>query len=210
MKNRTTLLSTGLALASLGSLLDAQSQPQGPVPPGPRSQAALSSGPCLGGFLEYGHGCDGSGGIAPELRVSGCVVSGGTLDIELTDGLGGAPAFLAVGLAQAQIPVLDCTLLVAPLLLIQHMPPLSGPFGLPGAGRSTLSVALSASSPAPSFTVQGFTIDFGAPNGLVATSNGVEVRPDALEIEKGFDLNRSSGALHLALPAGFLDRKSVV
>ncbi len=94
------------------------------------------------GFQPYGSGTPGSGGIVPTISGSGNASVGGTLAIEVANGVGGAFGALLVGMnGSASIPVDGGTLLVQPPL--QRVPfQLGGKEGAPGAGSTTLSFAI--------------------------------------------------------------------
>jgi NPCBM/NEW2 domain len=91
-------------------------------------------------FKSYGQGCPGAFGFVPKLGMSGCAVAGGTIYVQIDQGLGGANAFLILGLQSAQIPLVasgGCFLLVKNYLPLAAVPvKLAG--ALPGAGTATL------------------------------------------------------------------------
>ncbi|MFO0981910.1 MAG: hypothetical protein U1E76_09245 [Planctomycetota bacterium] len=62
----------------------------------------------------YGTGTPGSGGFTPQIGVTGATRLGNTITLDITQGLGGATAFLFVGIAPASIQGSGWTLLVLP------------------------------------------------------------------------------------------------
>jgi hypothetical protein len=120
----------------------------------------------------YGTGCAGSGGIGPVLSMAGCAQPGKLVVMGLTQGLGGAAAFLLFGAGPATITLPSgCTLLTQPLLPTMVGPvPLSG--SGPGGGLVVLSGTIPPGTPPVTIYIQGFVIDPGTPAGYSA-SNGV-------------------------------------
>lgn len=120
-------------------------------------------------------GCPGTFGITPTLGVSGCMQSGGSTTLAINLGLGGAPAFLFFGAAQANLSMGGgCFLKVTPLL-----PVIVGPLALGGVGPGTGTVSLPATLPAgiiagTKLTLQAFITDNGSPKGF-SNTNGVEI-----------------------------------
>jgi hypothetical protein len=120
----------------------------------------------------YGSGCAGSGGIAPVLSMAGCAQPGKLVVVGLTQGLGGAAAYLVFGTGSAAITLPSgCTQLAHPLL-----PTVIGPVLLSGSGAGSglfvVSGTIPPGTPPGTVYVQGFVIDSGAPAGYSA-SNGV-------------------------------------
>lgn len=121
----------------------------------------------------YGSGCPGSGKFVPVLEVVGCPSLGSTVGFKITQGLGGAPAFLFLGIKQAKFPLgYTCTMNVNPFF---------GPFGPvkllgsgPGAGAFKASAVIPKGAATGPVTVQAFVVDKGAPLGF-SNSNGVEL-----------------------------------
>lgn len=122
--------------------------------------------------VTYGAGCAGSGGFVPGLQITGNFNPGGMLTVTVDQALGGAQAFLALGLNQAAIPMGGgCLLNVSPLLIF------AGPLPLSGAGAGNGMIALPATippgTPPAKLTMQAFVADpGGAPPGF-ANSHGV-------------------------------------
>lgn len=125
---------------------------------------------------EYGTGCPGSGGFAPEfsldLSYDGCVFPGTNLAFSLSNGLGGSVALLLFGLSNTQAPVTpECNLLVSPSPINVVVPLLGAG---PGGGAISFSSTIPLSSPSVSIYGQGFVADPGVPRGFSAT-NGVRI-----------------------------------
>ncbi len=125
----------------------------------------------------YGQGCVGSGGFTPDLGVDGCAARTAPVQLTITNGLGGAPAFLFLGLNQAAISMGGgCTLNVSPLL-----PLVVGPLPLSGVGAGNGGIQLTATIPGSvtpgTFTVQAFVADAGSALGFSNTP-GVSVPID--------------------------------
>jgi hypothetical protein len=120
----------------------------------------------------YGTGCAGSGGFTPVLSLAGCAQPGNHVAVGLTNGLGGAAAWLLLGSGAASLPLPNgCTLLTSPLL-----PLAIGPVHLsgtgPGAGHLVASGTIPAGIASVTIYIQGFVIDPGSSGGYAA-SNGV-------------------------------------
>jgi len=121
-----------------------------------------------GGFEVYGAGCAGSEAFVPGLWGQGDPVGGGSLSLALTNGLGGAPGLLLLGLGDQSAPFKGCTLHVLPLS------PLSVPLfltpGGAGGGQWALEATLPASVSAGSLYLQALLADAGAPSGVSVTN----------------------------------------
>ena len=52
------------------------------------------------GAVKFGAGCAGSGGFVPRIGFTGTAARGGSIDVHLSDALGPAPAFAAVGFSR--------------------------------------------------------------------------------------------------------------
>jgi hypothetical protein len=120
----------------------------------------------------YGIGCAGSGGFTPVLSLAGCAEPGEIVALGLTQGLGGAAAWLLFGTGSATLPLPGgCTLLIDPLL-----PAVLGPVGLsgsvPGSGQFVVSGSVPLGAGTGTITIQAFVIDPGVPAGY-SGSNGV-------------------------------------
>ncbi len=81
----------------------------------------------------YGAGSLGSGGIVPELFVSGLLDLGSPVSIRIEKGLGGAAGLLVLGVAEASIPIAGGTLLVQPPFIAIPVG-LGGSPGIAGVG----------------------------------------------------------------------------
>jgi len=122
-------------------------------------------------YVDFGAACAGNGGFSPQLTMSGCACSGGSITLDLTDGEGGAPFALAFDLGLGG-PTLGngCTIDVgwpsAYFIFLGTLPG-AGPGG--GAFNATTGVPL---SPGVVFNMQALISD--STTGII-TSNGVEV-----------------------------------
>lgn len=125
-----------------------------------------------GGFDVYAAGCAGSGGFVPGLWGQGWPQGGGSLDLALTNGAGGAAGVLLVGLGNQSAPFKGCTLSVLPLAPTAL--PLALTPGGAGGGQWNLSLALPPSLPAGSLYLQAALADAGGPSG-VTVSNALRV-----------------------------------
>jgi hypothetical protein len=150
----------------------AADQPDQPDQGGARGGGAVAA--CFGSVHLYGTGAPGSGGFVPLLTAAGCTDDGEMLAMDLVDGLGGAPAQIAVGLAPLNVPFLGGKLLVDPLMSMPVQ--LSGPAGAPGQGAASFSVLI-PDNPSGTGTVlymQAFVLDPGAAE-LGSLSRGLAV-----------------------------------
>lgn len=88
--------------------------------------------------VHYGTAVAGSGGFVPTVASVGDPVRLGALnvDLQISNGLGGATCFFAIGTGSAAIPFKAAALLVDPAggFYVMVPLPLSGPAGVPGAG----------------------------------------------------------------------------
>jgi hypothetical protein len=130
--------------------------------------------------VAYGSGLAGLGGFVPLLGSSGGAPRFGNPDwaLQLSQGRGGALAFLVVGFAPAALPFKGGTLLVdvfsLPSLLLNV--PLAGPPNVPGAGAFTLPAPVPTNPSFAGFTWYSQVVvkDAAAPEGY-AMSNGMFV-----------------------------------
>jgi hypothetical protein len=124
--------------------------------------------------VEFGTGCPGAGGFTPHLWSLSYPGPGLTLDLRVTQSLGGAQGLLLLGLLPAYLPLSNgCELHVAPLL------PISVPFVLtgsgPGHGQFELQALLPWNiPPGLTFSIQAFVSDPFAP-GKKCASNGLQI-----------------------------------
>jgi hypothetical protein len=127
--------------------------------------------PC-GQSSPYGTGCAGAGGFVPFVRATGCASGNGSLKVNVTSGLGGAPILFVLGTSSTSQPVGGaCTLLVQPLFVVGGVA-LSGS----GAGNGTLSIPASIPGnvvPGP-VMIQVAVMDAASPIGA-ALSNGLQL-----------------------------------
>lgn len=122
-------------------------------------------------FDPFGAGCPGTGGFVPELSLSGCADSSGSVNLEINKGPGGSVAALLLGLGQASSPLGGgCTLLLSGVLPQTLMLPLFGTG--PGSGAISISSGLPANLLAGSITAQSFVADSALGQGFTST-NGV-------------------------------------
>ncbi len=93
--------------------------------------------PC-GTGVHYGSSVPGSGGFVPTIASVGDPLRLGSqnVDLQISNGLGGATAFFTIGTASAAIPFKAAALLVDPAgsFYVMVALPLSGPTGVAGAG----------------------------------------------------------------------------
>lgn len=121
------------------------------------------------GFVLYGAGCAGSGGFVPALTGSGCPTAGATVSVTLKRGLGGSTGFLLFGSGVDALPLGGgCSLLLAGLSPGVIALPLTP--GGPGAGQATVTATLGPAPAGALFTLQGFVLDAGVPNGFSASN----------------------------------------
>ncbi|MFO1054785.1 MAG: VCBS repeat-containing protein [Planctomycetota bacterium] len=134
-------------------------------------------GDLAGRRRQYGLASAGSGGHKPLLGVEGILRSGSTPVLHLRQAVGGAPAALVVGAAQANLPdfgVPGLTLYASPILLTQGLT-LGGTVGTAGAGRFDLPLTLPPGHTGLKLYFQVVVLDAGAAYGYgVAVSNGLE------------------------------------
>lgn len=118
----------------------------------------------------FGIGCPGSGGFVPALDAPLKPIAAAPFDLEVTNGLGGAPCFFFFGLGPTATPIglSGCSLWITPILPPSFTVPLAGS----GAGNGTL--LLSGTMPivptGTTFSMQAFIADAGVPHGFTATN----------------------------------------
>lgn len=132
-------------------------------------------------FVPYGSGCAGTGGVVPVLAMSGAATPGGSVQLDILNGVGSGSAYVVLGLHQAALPMgFGCTLNVAPLLPAIIGPVPLFPLGAQGPGAGSISVPATlpdSLTPPVTLTVQTFIVDPGAAGGF-ANTNGVEMLVD--------------------------------
>jgi len=121
----------------------------------------------------YGFGCPGTGGFMPQASMSGCASPGQSITLEISNGLGGADVYVAVGKHQAAKAMSrGCVLRVAPVTKIL------GPFHLSGTGGGNGHLAIGHGVPprlaGSSLTLQAFIVDPEGSSGWTST-NGLEI-----------------------------------
>ncbi|QDU65168.1 Ig-like domain-containing protein [Engelhardtia mirabilis] len=128
--------------------------------------------PACAGVIELeGFGCPGSGGFMPYLQASGCPTPGGSVDLTLSNAVGGGQTLFAIGTGLGISELIPgCILRTDPLLL------LSSAFGLggaaPGDGSLQVTLPFGPAAPVATWTIQAWVIDPGAP-GFLSSSNAV-------------------------------------
>ncbi|HTE06446.1 MAG TPA: hypothetical protein VK824_09635 [Planctomycetota bacterium] len=133
---------------------------------------------CSGGWIAYGTGLAGKGGIVPKLTGGGCAEPGAPITLAVSDAVGGASAMLFIGLAKVALPFKGGTFHVGTLLLSAGLP-LGGAPGAVGAGSFSLPTSLPA---IPSLT--GASLFLQAGIGDAAAAHGVALT-QGLELEIG-------------------------
>ncbi|MEM7204791.1 MAG: hypothetical protein AAF628_31330 [Planctomycetota bacterium] len=125
--------------------------------------------PCGSSVQRHGVGCVGSTGLVPDLRLTGCVATGSTIDFSIRRGLSMGTGALLFGLDKAVLPLpgTSCALNLSPILGQVVI-------GLDPSGSAVLSQALGAVPSGATFTVQAWLLDGGVPRSLTA-SNGLRV-----------------------------------
>jgi len=121
---------------------------------------------CEGAWRQYGEDCLGSGGIAPRLAGLGCPEGGNTIQVKLSNGLGGATGFLLIGSDQLTGYSHLCRFEVFPLLV---MLPIVLDGSGPGDGDVSLSFDLPASLGTGVLYLQAALFDAGAAANLSST-----------------------------------------
>ncbi len=126
----------------------------------------------------YGTASVGSGGIAPGIGMTGVARTGGTFSVDSTGCVGGAPAFLGIAFASANIPQFGIQALVDPNSAAFLFGLASGAAGVPGAGSVSWNFGVPASPSLDNLDLfhQVVTLDSGAPSGPFAASAGARVR----------------------------------
>lgn len=135
---------------------------------------SFGSASCAGGSHEAVPGCPGIKGFTPVLTSSGCAMTGASIGITLTNGVGGAPAWLVVGDTLASIP-LGGSCLFAPTPVLAVLP-IGALHGL-GPSFGWYALQLGPSPPLPSgasASAQAFAFDLASPIGISA-SNGLQL-----------------------------------
>ena len=130
-------------------------------------------------FTSYGSGTAGTGGVVPVLASSGGAPREGNPDYayELSAGVGGGAAFLAVAFGQGLLPILGGTILLDVTSIKLTVPlALGGAPGAPGAGAASYPLPVPIDAPLLGLTVynQFLVLDPGAPAGF-AMSQGTSI-----------------------------------
>jgi len=142
----------------------------------PLGTVTVAVGPatCQGSFEEYGFGCPGSQDRLPYLFGTGCPTPGDTIVLQLTGGLGGAPAALVFGTGRDTISLdAGCLLRIDTIFDTIPLPILTG--AGPGTGEASYTIAIPPGFSASDFTFQAYILDLGTRRNW-SNSNGLEVR----------------------------------
>lgn len=126
-------------------------------------------------FAPVGFGCPGTGGVVPQLAMSGAPTSGGHLQVDIANGVGSGTTLLAVGLGAGSVSMgYGCMLNVAPVPLVMLGPLPLFPLGAqgPGAGSISFGATLPLALPQVAIGVQAFVVDAGIAHGF-SNTNGV-------------------------------------
>jgi hypothetical protein len=128
------------------------------------------------GNLAYGPATAGTGGVLPQLEVSGSPTRGSSISLDVRQGVGAAIGALWIGAGPASktsLPLLGGTVLVQPALAVPIA--LGGAAGVAGAGALTLplSIPMLPALVGANLNWQALLLDAGAPSGVSMTP-GVE------------------------------------
>jgi hypothetical protein len=124
------------------------------------------------GVQPFGSGTPGTGGIEPSLRDTGATVLGSALDVQLEDGLGGAPAVWVLGVTETALPLAGGTLLVDPTATLAFL--LDGAPGGAGAGGGSITLPMpniyTTGAVGMKFLLQAVVLDPAATDSLSLTA----------------------------------------
>lgn len=125
----------------------------------------------------YGVASAGSGGIAPQIAITGDAAVGATFDVQCAGLLGGAPSFLTVGFGSTNISALGVTLLVNPVEVTIPVTA-SGAAGVPAVGAANVLLTVPPDPTLDDLDVffQWFAADAGAASGFLSASQGARIR----------------------------------
>ncbi len=124
----------------------------------------------VGAFQSYGTGKPGKGGQVPEWRFTGVPAPGSTVVVEVTKGLPGAMAMLAIGRKKATAATPFGTLQITPLQFV-----FSVNLDRSGEARIPLLLPSGASAVGSEYTLQAFVLDPAAAVGMSHTG-GLHMR----------------------------------
>jgi hypothetical protein len=96
---------------------------------------------CPGGWLPFGQGLAGTGGLVPRLIGTGCAKIGGSPGLQIDHAVGAASGLLFIGLSQASLSLKGGNFLVGSVVLTVPLA-LGGAAGVPGDGSVTLTAPL--------------------------------------------------------------------
>jgi hypothetical protein len=134
--------------------------------------------PCEGGWIAYGAGVPGAGGLVPSLIGTGCPAPSAGMSLQLASAVGGASAVLFVGTARGTLPFKGVTLDLADVALTLQLI-VGGAPGVPGAGGLTLPAVLP-----PDPALSGMSVFLQAAFGDSSVPHGVSLS-NALEMDIG-------------------------
>jgi hypothetical protein len=159
-----TLIATSIPLSSGGS--------SGETP----AIFEVAADPCAGGWIGYGAGLAGAGGIVPTLTGAGCPEPGSAITISMGSIVGGASGVMFLGLAPGALPFKGGTVHLAGVLLTFPLA-VGGAPGIAGAGSLVLPVVVPANPALPGLSVflQNGWSD-GAAVKDVSLSNGLQIQ----------------------------------
>src|SRR5262245_2101631 len=149
----------------------------GPVEPTP-AMFEVPFDPCAGGWIGYGAGVPGAGGLVPSLIGKGCPAPSAAISIELGSAGGGASALLFVGTAKGTLPLKGAVLNLADAAIVLHLS-LGGVPGAAGARALTLPATLPADP-----TLSGLSVFLQAAFGDPSAAHGLSIS-NALQMEIG-------------------------
>ncbi len=123
-------------------------------------------------FINFGAACAGTGGFLPNLALTGCACPGNTVNLTISNALGGAPAALILGAFPGAIP-LDpygvCFLDIGAPFIMTYLGPLPG--AGPGGGGLAFAGVIPPTSPAGTAYIQVVIQDAGN----LITTNGIQI-----------------------------------
>ena len=117
--------------------------------------------------LEHGGGLPGSSGFEPVLGDVGPFRAGVNGSVRITNGLGGALGYMAMGFAETSLPIAGGVLQVTPDILVPIQ--LGGTVGIPGAGSLVLPWTMPPGLAGMVLHHQAAFIDSAAPQGISFT-----------------------------------------
>ncbi len=137
------------------------------------AQAGL--GACAGRFVDLGGASPGTGGVTPALAGTGCPEPGVRCRINVSGGLGGAPALIVVAAGPPAISISlfgGMSWVWSPFFSLPFS--LTGPAGIAGAGGHSFSFVIPATATGGDLIWQVFILDPGG-SGTISMTNGVNM-----------------------------------